>query len=201
MIRDGMWTGERCFLIGGGPSLRHFDWNRLHGERVIGTNFSCPCPDISVVNDARIIRTKSTRSQWQEMAGEKVFVNRHLCGPEEADFATVLCGVEEWSDSISQGLVIANNCGIPALNLADCLGAGIVYLLGFDMRGEGGRVARSHDCYPEAWNGSDACYINMLRAFGRWSQYVRASVWNLNPDSALECFPKAEWKIGGALPV
>jgi hypothetical protein len=32
----------------------------------------------------------------------------------------------------------------------------------------------------------------MLRQFGRWAEFVRAKVVNLNPESALECFEKAD---------
>lgn len=36
---DGMWAGQRCFVVGGGESLESFDWSTLaFGERVIAVN-------------------------------------------------------------------------------------------------------------------------------------------------------------------
>ena len=55
-VHDGDWSGERCFIVGGGPSLRGFDWGRLRGERVIAVNRAfeqLPFADISVSLDER----------------------------------------------------------------------------------------------------------------------------------------------------
>ena len=30
-----IWTGETVYLIGGGPSLKNFEWNSLHGKKVL----------------------------------------------------------------------------------------------------------------------------------------------------------------------
>jgi hypothetical protein len=39
VLDDGAWEGEPCFIIGGGPSLKGFDFNRLRGQgRVIAIN-------------------------------------------------------------------------------------------------------------------------------------------------------------------
>ena len=46
---DGSWAGRRCFIIGGGPSLKGFDFERLRGERVIAINkafYDVPFADI-----------------------------------------------------------------------------------------------------------------------------------------------------------
>ena len=40
-----------------------------------------------------------------------------------------------------------------ALNLADLLGAASIFLVGFDMRGDGVRTANWHDDYPDEWKG------------------------------------------------
>ena len=37
-LEDDTWKGRRCFIIGGGPSLRGFDFSSLKGELVIGVN-------------------------------------------------------------------------------------------------------------------------------------------------------------------
>ncbi|GAG00227.1 unnamed protein product, partial [marine sediment metagenome] len=32
---DGAWNGKPCFIVGGGPSLKGFDWTKLNGHRTI----------------------------------------------------------------------------------------------------------------------------------------------------------------------
>jgi hypothetical protein len=193
MVFDLCWKGEeRCFVIGGGPSLKGFDWKLLEGERVIGSNFSHPAPAISVVNDVRIIRTPETAARWQAMDGEKVFVCRQVVEPGEASYAQHVPVIEEWSTSLERGLLACNKCGLTAINLADLIGVATIYLLGFDLSAINGRTAHWHDIYPKDWGTDGRAYINMLRAFGKWAEYCKTKVINLNPDSALECFEKAD---------
>ena len=37
-LPSGSWRGEKCFIIGGGPSLQNFDFLQLLGEKVIAIN-------------------------------------------------------------------------------------------------------------------------------------------------------------------
>lgn len=37
-LHTGDWSGRRCWIIGGGPSLKGFDFNTLRGELTIGVN-------------------------------------------------------------------------------------------------------------------------------------------------------------------
>mgnify|MGYP002682074433 CR=1 FL=1 len=56
-IQDGAWKGQRCFIVGGGPSLKGFDFGRLRGERVIAINRAfeaCPTADIMFAMDPRL---------------------------------------------------------------------------------------------------------------------------------------------------
>jgi len=38
VFEDGAWKGQRCFIVGGGESLKDFDFSKLSGELVIGVN-------------------------------------------------------------------------------------------------------------------------------------------------------------------
>jgi hypothetical protein len=57
-ISENMWKGERCFIIGGGPSLKGFDWSLLDGEKVIATNrgYQYCNPDIILGCDRRFFQ-------------------------------------------------------------------------------------------------------------------------------------------------
>jgi hypothetical protein len=188
MISDGCWEGARVFVVGGGPSLRTFDWKRLEGENVIGANFSCPAPTVSLVNDARIVRTESTLERWRQMPGEKIFCERQGLEAHEAPFARRVPAVEYWSGSIADGLVTANNCGLAALNLADLTHPRVIYLLGFDFRGVAGRTANSHSIYPADWETSSDAYTVMLDQWRRRSVYCVAPVVELSAHPVLTWF-------------
>jgi hypothetical protein len=150
-----------------------------------------PFPAIAIANDARMIRQEPARTQWRETTTERIFVNRQECKPDEAPWAQYVPCCEGWGTSFSTGIVRANNCGLAAINLAEVLGATCVYLLGFDMRGEGGLTAQHHDYYPSGWKTGDAAYDVMMRDFVKWLPSIRATVINLNPESALDCFPRS----------
>ena len=38
VLEPGVWSGHRCFIVGGGPSLKDFNWGGLNGELVITIN-------------------------------------------------------------------------------------------------------------------------------------------------------------------
>jgi hypothetical protein len=97
-----------------------------------------------------------------------------------------------WGRTLAEGVGCGGNSGFAALNLADVLGAETIYLLGFDMKGEGGRVTHWHDGYAEK-APSDSICDRWLEAF-RWAATkVRAKVVVLEVqpgDSRLDCFEK-----------
>ena len=69
IFQSGQWKGQRCFIVGGGESLKGFDFSFLHGEKVIAVNRAYEdvpdadiwyAMDIRMYNDIRGDR-KSTR--------------------------------------------------------------------------------------------------------------------------------------------
>jgi len=38
IMPTGIWKGRRCFIVGGGTSLKGFDFSQLRGELVIAVN-------------------------------------------------------------------------------------------------------------------------------------------------------------------
>jgi hypothetical protein len=185
---------DRIFVIGGGPSLTGFDWSRLDREFVVSSNFSAPRPSVSVVNDVRIIRTPDVCWKWMALPGKKVLVNRQCADASEIPAGVrIVPAIEEWGIDLDRGILACNNAGLAAINLADILGAKRLYLLGFDLTPVDGRTAHWHEgIYPASWGSDGRAYVNMLRQFGRWAEHVRAEVVNLNPASALECWPKMD---------
>jgi len=98
------------------------------------------------------------------------------------------------SMSLRKGIFHGNNSGFGALNVAVCLGANPIYLLGFDMRHvkDNGRMrSHYHDGYPSRQPAG--VLLNFINNFAKIAPLLRAKkirVVNLCPSSAMRCFPK-----------
>jgi hypothetical protein len=202
VMPDGAWAGERCFIIGGGPSLIGFDFNRLRERgRIIAINkayLDVPFADILFFMDGSKTtfygHVQSGRlapgclEKWREFAGHKVYLN--LVGRRLDDVYSVKsAGRAGLSHSIRQGLYHGNNSGVGAIGLAICLGANPIYLLGIDCKFKDGK-SHYHGGYPNRM--PERVFNSFIREFERLAQHLRRTqfqVINLNPDSGLRCFP------------
>lgn len=197
---DGAWKGRRCFIIGGGPSLKGFDFNRLRGEHVIAVNaafYNAPFADIMFAMDRDLLTKlmagkvgkesgESYRQAFADFAGAKVWldVEGNYPGVDTVPNA----GHTGWSKSLAAGLCNGQNSGYGALNLAMILGADPIYLLGYDCsKGKDGEK-NFHNAYTGGGN-PDAMNI-FKREIEAGAQLLDGSrkIVNLNPDSALRCF-------------
>lgn len=157
-LRDGLWNGRDCFIVGGGPSLKGFDWDRLKGELVIGVNRAYEYFDPSIIIGmdwmyfdwlSKGVYGDEPLQKWQRSNATKVLA---LTGSDtiDKDFRsgmTVLknLGKSGVSQSIEKGLYCGGNSGFAAINLAICLGCSTIYLLGFDLKGKDGHQSHFHD--------------------------------------------------------
>jgi hypothetical protein len=154
------WKGRPCFVVGGGPSLRDFDFELLRGALSIGANraFEFFSPTILLAIDARFYRWvyegKYGEDALRKLAafkGKKVGVRMsaaHVPGVVEIKSL----GVKGPIVPIEQGLYHGNNSGYSAVALALALGADPVYVLGVDLRyagPEGAKVSHFHTGHPE----------------------------------------------------
>jgi hypothetical protein len=93
------------------------------------------------------------------------------------------------SKSLAAGLYHGNNSGVGAIGLAHCLGANPVYLLGYDCK-RTPENSHFHSGYGRVM--SDAVLARMTKDFDDIVALLREAgtrVINLNPDSAIRCFP------------
>lgn len=198
-VPEGFWAGSRCFIIGGGPSLRGFDFSILSGERVIAINVAfidAPFSEIFFSMDYRLYRWlenghlgRSITEAWRAFRGYKVFLdtkNFFYSG------VYVIRGMQgnELSSSMRDGIYTGNNSGFGALSLAVLLRASPIYLLGFDMKHapSAERKARTHyhARYPSAH--PESTIMRFGRNIDSIAQQIAArgiSVINLNPNSGL----------------
>lgn len=206
VMKDGEWAGSRCFIIGGGPSLRGFDFEMLRGEKCIAINRAIefvPWAEIMFSIDVRLhtwycqnrrLMKKESLAAYDNFKGLKVWaIDPGPCFADPIKWADVhvvkFIGKHGFSKSISKGIYCGGNSGYAALNLAGMLGANPIYLLGYDMKNDPKGKPNFHDGYPAS--SSDPVIRHWRENFEQIAgEYANANirVINLNPDSALRCF-------------
>jgi hypothetical protein len=199
-LPDGAWRGQRCFIVGGGPSLKGFDFSRLRGERVIAVNkafYDVPFADIMFAMDRPLLDLimqgklgENYRAAFESFRGAKLWLDLSGYAYPAGIYSIRSAGEIGWTKSLAEGLFHGQNSGYGALNLALVLGADPIYLLGYDCaRGPSGEK-NYHDGYP---TGSSPDAMNIfLKAFEAGAEMLKAishsRIVNLNRNSALKCF-------------
>jgi len=198
VMPDGSWKDQRCFIVGGGESLKGFDFSKLKGELVIGVNRAYEAIDctINFAMDHTLYEwiTKgelgpNAKEKFEDFKGFTVWLDSAGYNYPKGIFILNKSGSRNISYSMKKGLGGESNSGFGALNLAVCLGANPIYLLGFDMKGSNGKASWWHNGYPE--RQGDEVYKVFNNDFRRIALGLKEKgfqVINLNSDSALKCF-------------
>lgn len=208
-IDSGAWKGRKCFLIGGGPSLRGFDYSQLKGHATIAVNKSFlayPQADIMFAMDEQVWTgfTHSPnpewikyRPQWQAYEGIKLFYRAQGTAFQFDDSVYFIKALNRncLSLDLQAGIYGGTNSGYGALMLAIALESTSIGLLGYDFTcGATNDKTHHHDGYA----GQDAaqlgkklvefmkCFIEIAPAI----EAIGVDVCNLYLDSDLECFRK-----------
>ncbi len=201
-LPDNAWKNRRCFIIGGGQSLKGFNFQRLGHELTIGVNraFEYFSPSVILWMDYQTFYSDLLDGKFGQEALKKfesihsLKVALNVSGykyPDEVYSLKRAGGRGFLSESLKNGLVDGDNVGYLALNLAVCLGANPIYLLGFDMKGDGkGKQAWFHSGYVKS--SSDKVYKGFMENFKAVAPELKErkiEVVNLNPKSKMKCFP------------
>jgi hypothetical protein len=205
VLPAGSWKGRRCFVVGGGPSLKGFDFSVLKGELVIAVNRAfehIPTAAVMLAQDARLwgwYETKTiaeylgdeAKAKFDSFKGFKTWVNcQAFPYPEDIYVIDVIGDANpDWNpNQYSQGIPMTTNSGAAGLMLATVLGASTIYLLGFDMEGKDGKTANWHEGYKDHNNAT--VYDDFLTDFDHYALQFKskAKIINLNPNSRLKLF-------------
>lgn len=200
------WPGETVFILGGGPSLRDFDADRLRGQRVIGVNEAgltmAPWCDVLFWADRRW-------ADWNVDKEDRIALHtgdyRMTCN---AAFIERIPRVRliNWRYRDPQGrltgfvtdpgTVSGFDAGGRCINLAWHMGATRVILLGFDCHDfpikqwRRGNWHTAHHLPPLADQRAD----KFIPAHNAMAEKIREldlglEVINATPGSALTCWP------------
>jgi len=204
ILPDKAWKDQRCFIIGGGESLKGFDFSKLKNALVIGVNRAyevMPCT-INYAMDNNLYHwiTKGrlgqeAKKKFEDFKGIPVWLDSAGYDYPRGIFILNKLGSQKNNFSMKHGIRSGTNAGFGALNLAVCLGANPIYLLGFDMEGKDGEQIWWHDGYPD--NQNDKIYNAFILDFKKIAPKLKKNniqVINLNLKSRLRCFEFGEFK-------
>lgn len=208
-LKSNTWQGKRCFIIGGGESLKNLDLSKLQGERVIGINraFEKYPVDILYMMDApfyeSIVQKKldvftgePVLERFRSFKGVKVALSPITEYKYPPDIYVVRMKVDgKLSVDLNDGIFGGTNSGFGAIQLAMCLGANPIYLLGYDMCAP--TTTHWHKGYPnQTVEGMRTKLLGYLLEMQEAASDIKSlgfTLYNVNKESALTCFPFAEY--------
>lgn len=186
-LEEKSWSGRRCFIVGGGPSLEGFDWSLLEGELTVGCNnvFRFFEPTIAMVS-SQFLALDIMFGKHGEEAKEKWI--DHPCKIWTTQERKRVALRPGWDKAKEFYSFRSNNSGLIALKLAVYLGAKEIFLLGYDMH-NGEKFTHFYDDGEPA-PLKEAHYARFLNAFDEFAPVAKrlSQIVNLTPNSRLECF-------------
>ena len=186
---EPIWQGQTVYLIGGGPSLKGFEWNRLNGKKTIAINKALkfyPNADAVYWTDGRVYT-------WFEKEINNFKGLKYTIRPKAYSTEVNLLrrgkkfGLETANDRLAHG----NNSGYAAINLAIHLGAKRIILLGYDM-GSTSEGSHFHDGYPVNATSAKIYKDQFLPGFDILKNEIKGKkiqIFNACPTSNLKAFP------------
>ena len=193
------WDGQDAFILGGGPSLKGFEWSLLKGRNTIGCNSAyIHGPDVSKL-------CLFSDNDWFEVNHEDL-LHYHSLGGRPVTHCEHVSQTLPWllwlprqmkylrdDSTIYHGY--GGNSGSAAIHLALQMGARRVFLLGFDGKlGDAGESnwhtrtieppnAKVYLKFNEAWEFIASTYQMV---------FPGAEIYNCNPNSTIKEFVKTD---------
>jgi hypothetical protein len=213
-----MWEDGECWIIGGGSSMpRQFNIPENVIKNVMSGKFqsSAYLKYLDFLKDKHTIGINNAYQLGGLIDilfyGDNGWFRKHKKDVEKRKLLTVTCataanteemkryGVKimgrcfkpKYGISIDYGKVIWNyNSGAASISLATQLGVKKIYLLGFDMKCDGGNKTHWHKPHTK---GKIPPFEKHLRGFfeiAKDAERLGVEIINVNPDSAIDVFPK-----------
>jgi hypothetical protein len=186
---DPIFLGDTIYIVGGGTSLKGFDFNQLKDKTVIAVNkafLHIPFAQVLYWSDTRFFEWHSKEMEF--FKGIKVTCRPQ---PKRSDVINLLNTGKTGLETMSYGLRDGGNSGYAAINLAYHLGAKKIVLLGFDMQ-TNGKETHWHDGYVStADTGTmERLMIPNFDSLVEPLEKRKIKVYNASPNSKLTCFQK-----------
>lgn len=184
-----IWNNESCFIIGGGPSLKKFDFSLLKGKHVIG------CNDAYSLGEDICEVCHFSDIPWWNLHKDKLasFKNLIITSHPALTHEPLLKVTKRYIDGLHEdGLGMSGSTGCSAINLAILLGAVRIFLMGFDMK----LINNTTNWHVNTLQKPDKklfpVFIEGFNALNkdRLAKFPHVKIYNLTEDSDLNLFPK-----------
>lgn len=198
---EAIWEGKDVFIIGGGNSLKTFDWSLLRNEYTIGCNdaytHGAKICKICIFGDAKWFKVHekplsdyAREKQLPDCAG---IVFTSCPQLQHTTIRWIWLLVRKSRGLHTDALGWNDNTGAEAINLALILGAKRIYLLGFDMHLSEDGKSNWHPNNLDLPNPGN--HLRHLKGYGRVAydlknRFPGREVINVTEDSSLNVFPK-----------
>lgn len=192
-----IWSGQDAYVVGGGTSLRSFDWDSIRGKNVIGCN-SAFVLGTSIVK----VLIFGDWAWWLEIGAKRlpefgglVVGTNHRIPRDHPGWLLTMDRHNPEDELGTKDLGWFGNTGAAAVNLALILGARRVFLLGFDMK-VGPKGKKDHNWHDLRYEeGNPQAYVLFRKRFEKLAKslpkvFPGCEVVNVTNDSDLDLFPK-----------
>lgn len=191
-----IWAGQDAFVIGGGASLRGFDWELLRGKNTVGCNMAYKLG----MDICKVVMFSDFSWFKREHADLAAYPGMIVTHDKKTlilnDSRVHVMAKQAWGLS-SHALAYNGNSGCAAAHLALIFGAQRVYLLGLDCKRQDAHTSHWHQYYGPP-RSVDAVYKKFIKGWGRLNVdlakvYPGRAIINLGPDSDIPYFPTADY--------
>ena len=201
------YEGLPVYIVGGGPSLKDFDFSVLDNYITISVNRSWEFmnnPTICFSIDTRWLNQTQggsfgheVKEEWKNIDTMKIMLDTAPGSRQDDIHYIKYLGRDGFSDDLEEGLNSGHNSGYSAIQLAAALGSKEIHLLGFDMGNPGPKQKHFHSGYPSSCDIS-VYKKNYIPYFKRYSYKIQKElgieVINHSMESNLDMFPKKSLK-------
>lgn len=186
---DPIFLGDTVYIVGGGTSLKGFNFELLRDKTVIAVNkafLHLPFAQVLYWSDTRFFEWHG--KEISSFQGIKVTCRPQ---PKRGDIINLLNTGKTGLETMSYGLRDGGNSGYAAINLAYHLGAKKIVLLGFDMQ-TNGKETHWHEGYTSTADNSamERLMIPNFDSLVEPLEKRKVKVYNASPMSKLTCFDK-----------
>ena len=190
-----IYDGTTVYCVGGGPSLRDFDWKRLRDKNVVAINRGMqllPTARVIFWSDFRFWRyygedVLAHAAEFKITINDASVLAARKCGIELFNVPHTGCSGFEYDP---RGIKHGKNSGYAAINIAAHLGAKRIVLLGYDMKWSSaathwhdGYVTTHTEAKLDGYLAEFPGLVGPLHSLG-------IEVVNACEDSRIECWPR-----------
>lgn len=175
------WPGQTIVVCASGPSLTQAvaDAVRATGLIAIVTNDTWRrLPGAAVLFAANATWWKKRNPRVSPLPEE--FHGERICSEDDPHTGAAFVPPRK----IGAG----GNSALRACHLAEDRGAARCLLFGVDLRDD--QVTHWHGLHKGLSNPSEVTFLRHRKAWAAFAAQTKLEIWNGNPDSGLDCFPK-----------